>query len=119
MPSHQSVQDKQQRILELLQINSEVGGLNYKELQALNVFLLQLRLNTRSGPIMSLKWEDLSLLEEKEKENGGRRLLTTNRHKTGTIFDLGLYIEKDQRPYLENMKQQFVKEYPQFQQSLY
>ena len=56
VPSRSLVCERYTSILKLLEKNLVESTLTYKEQQALNFFVLQVRLNTRSGPLLDLNW---------------------------------------------------------------
>ena len=90
--------------LKLLEENLNESNLSYKEQQALNFFILQVRLNTRSGPILHLDWDDLAVIEETEEP------VATDRHKTGKYFAVHLFLQEDQRALLKKMRDCFFSE---------
>ena len=88
----------------LLEENLIESNLSYKEQQALNFYILQVRLNTRSGPILQLDWNDLALIEQTEEP------VATDRHKTGKYFAVHLFVQEDQKTLLKKMRDCFFSE---------
>ena len=86
-----------------LKDNLATSTLTYKQQQALNFFVLQGRLNVRSGPLLALTWEDVKYIEENS-------VLETDRHKTGKFYTLYLKIKADQIPLLYKLKETFADE---------
>ena len=91
VPSRSLVCERYTSILKLLEKNLVESTLTYKEQQALNFFVLQVRLNTRSGPLLDLNWEEFQIIEETDEA------LTTDKHKTGKFYLVHLYVQEDQR----------------------
>ena len=104
VPSRSLVCARYTSILQLLEKNLVESTLTYKEQQALNFFVLQVRLNTRSGPLLDLNWEEFQVIEETDEA------LTTDKHKTGKFYLVHLYIQEDQRPLLKKMRDTFMTE---------
>ena len=90
--------------VEILEKNLAQNNLSYKVQQTLNFFLLQCRLNVRAGPILTLTWEDFRWIEENNAP------LQTDKHKTGSYYTVHIQIENDQREFLKQQKEAFVRE---------
>ena len=84
--------------------DSALKNLTYKDLMVFNIFILGVRINCRSGPLLSLTWDDV----EKIKELG---FIETDRHKTGFAYDISLTIESEQFEWLDRLKEQQFLEY--------
>ena len=105
VPSHALLRLRKQNVIDLLKKDLEEKKLNLQQLKALNFFLMQVRLNTRSGPLLKLKW--------KQFENILKKGLTleTDDHKTGHVYDVCLRLEKDQIQFFEEMRSRTVELY--------
>ena len=103
VPSIALVRNHQKLALSHLKDNLATSTLTYKQQQALNFFVLQGRLNVRSGPLLALTWEDVKYIEENS-------VLETDRHKTGKFYTLYLKIKADQIPLLYKLKETFADE---------
>ena len=80
VPSLSQVIRRQQQVIDILKKDIEEKTLPLNHVKALNFFLLQVRLNVRSGPLLNLTWEvfDSHLRLGYTYE--------TNEHKTGELF---------------------------------
>ena len=105
VPSHKLLRLRKQNVINLLKKDLEEKNLNLQQLKALNFFLMQVRLNTRSGPLLKLKWHQF--------ENTLKKGLTleTDDHKTGHVYDVCLRLEKDQIQFLEEMRSRTIQLY--------
>ena len=103
VPSPALVQARFESVFDLLQENVQKDkGMSYKD-QQVNFFILQVRLNTRSGPLLQLTWEEFRIIDKTNKS------LETDRHKTGKHSAVYLYIKLHQRP-LRNMREKYNEE---------
>ena len=76
-------------VVEKLREDLESKTLSYKDLMVLNMFLLTVRINCHSEPLLSLSWSDV----EKIKEQG---FIETDKHKTGYAYDISLTIHDEE-----------------------
>ena len=104
VPSFQEVQLLYKRVMEKLNEDSELKNLTYKDLMVFNMFILTVRINCRSGPLLSLSWDDV----DKIKEFG---FIETDRHKTGVAYDVSIIIEPEQISWLDRLKEQHFAEF--------
>ena len=105
VPSPALVRSRFRSIFDLLKENLQnKKSMSYKVQQAFNFFILQVRLNTRSGPLLQLTWEEFGIIDKTNK------CLQTDRHKTGKHSAVNLFIQPDQRPLLRNMREKFIEE---------
>ena len=130
VPNHNLVALRKSQILEMLNENLKNEQYTYLEEKTLNFFLLQLRLNIRQGPILSLTWSAVDQMVEQRKaktqtdENSSsnneschsgstdpNEIELTNRHKTGYIDPVALHIRNDQLPLLQHLRNNFKKTY--------
>ena len=58
-----------------------------------------------SGPILNLTWEEFEEIERSNQE------LTTNKHKTGKIYTVHVFIQEDQRKFLRAMRVKYIEEF--------
>ena len=107
VPSHALLRLRKQNVIDLLKKDLEEKKLNLQQLKALNFFLMQVRLNTRSGPLLELKWQQFENILKKGLT------LETDDHKTGHVYDVGLRLEKDQIQFFEEMRSRTVELYGQ------
>ena len=68
------------------------------------MFLLTVRINCHSEPLLSLSWSDV----EKIKEQG---FIETDKHKTGYAYDISLTIHDEEFCWLERLKSQHFLEF--------
>ena len=102
VPSSALVQARFGSVFDLLQENEQKDkGMSYKD-QQVNFFILQVRLNTRSGPLLQLTWEEFRIIDKTNKSLG------TDRQKTGKYSAVYLYIKRHQRP-LRNMREKYIE----------
>ena len=115
VPNHSLVALRKSQILEMLNEKIKNEQYTYLEDKTLNFFLLQLRLNIRQGPILSLTWSAVDQMIEQRKaktqtdENSSsnnencpsgstdpNEIELTNRHKTGNMGPVASedYIQK-------------------------
>ena len=104
VPSTKLIRERMRATVEILEKNLAQNNLSYKVQQTLNFFLLQCRLNVRAGPILTLTWEDFRWIEENNAP------LQTDKHKTGSYYTVHIQIENDQREFLKQQKEAFVRE---------
>ena len=104
VPTFREVQKLHNKICSELEKDLEQTHLKYRELQVLNFFILSVRLNCRSGPILALTWDDILKIQREGQ-------IETNRHKTGHLYDVIITIQSDQHPWLRRMKDQICKEF--------
>ena len=104
VPKLHEVQTLLKLVTEKLKEDSVLKNLTYKALMVFNMFILPVRINCRSGPLLSLTWDDV----EKIKELG---FIETDRHKTGFAYDISLTIESEQFEWLDRLKEQQFLEY--------
>ena len=105
VPSHDLINNRLRAVMKLLSRNLEEDNLSYKDQQALNFFVMQVRLNCRNGPILDLSWADCETIFQTDEP------LETDKHKTGKYYLVSLYVHKDQRKFLLQQKLTFEKEY--------
>ena len=105
VPSHALLRLRKQNVIDLLKKDLEEKKLNLLQLKALNFFLMQVRLNTRSGPLLKLKWQQFENILKKGLT------LETDDHKTGHVCDVCLRLEKDQIQFFEEMRSRTVELY--------
>ena len=107
VPSAEIVRARRVATLNLLNANLNIEQkLSYKQLQALNFFLLQLRLNTRTGPLVHFKWSEFEQICETNQP------ILSDKSKTGNYYEVLIFIEDDQRQFLCNMREQYLNEFP-------
>ena len=56
VPGLLQVSNRQHEVIKTLNDNLKKQHLSLNQLKALNIFLLQVRLNVRSGPILNITW---------------------------------------------------------------
>ena len=61
--------------------------------------------SSRSGPILNLTWDEFEEIERSNQE------LTTNKHKTGKIYTVHIFIQEDQRRFLRAMRVKYIEEF--------
>ena len=105
VPSHALLRLRKQNVIDLLKKDLEEKKLNLQQLKALNFFLMQVRLNTRSGPLLKLKWHHFDHTLKKGLT------LETDDHKTGHVYDVCLRLEKDQIHFFEEMRSRTIQLY--------
>ena len=93
-----------EKVVAELEKDLKTQDLKYKALLVFNFFILSLRVNCRSGPLLDLTWEDVG-----EIKRVGH--IETSRHKTGHIFDVSITIQDDQLHWLSRMRKQYTKEF--------
>ena len=104
VPSLQEVQMLHKLVVEKLREDIKSQTLSYKDLMVFNMFLLTVRINCRSGPLLSLSWSDV----EKIKEQG---FIETDKHKTEYAYEITLTIQNEQFCWLERLKSQHFLEF--------
>ena len=106
VPSGNLVRERAKNAVEVL--HAESSGekiIPYKHLQALNFFILQSRLNVRSGPILNFTWEEFEKICESNKP------VSSEFHKTAQYYDVFIFVLDDQRQFLRRLKLQFQREF--------
>ena len=91
-------------ILKGLSEDLQSKTLSLENLKALNFFLMQVRLNTRSGPILKLNWETF------ENKLSKGLVHETDDHKTGHVYYVALMIQPDQVEFLWKLKRRCEQE---------
>ena len=66
------------------------------------IYLDYMIFSSMSGPILNLTWDEFEEIERSNQE------LTTNRHKTGKIHTVHIFIQ-DQRRFLRAMRAKYIE----------
>ena len=104
VPSHAVLSQRKTDVIERLSEDLQSKTLSLNNLKALNFFLMQVRLNTTSGPILKLKWETF------ENKLSKGLVHETDDHKTGHVYDVALMIQPDQVEFLWELKRRCEQE---------
>ena len=104
VPTFKQTRVLYKKVVAELDKDLKTHDLKYKALMVFNFFILSLRVNCRSGPLLDLTWEDVD-----EIKRVGH--IETSRHKTGHIYDVAITIQDDQLPWLNRMRKQYTDEF--------
>lgn len=105
VPKYKQVRTRLTQVEETLTRDLGEKTLTVKQLKALNYFLLQTRLNVRSGVILGLTWE----VFDSKLQFG--YMHESNEHKTGALFMTGVNVKPDQVKFLKELKVRMTAEY--------
>ena len=105
VPSLSQVSNRQQEVLKTLNADLKKQHLSLNQLKALNFFLLQIRLNVRSGPLLNITWSAFDTY----LRNG--LVYETNEHKTGKFYDVAIKMESDQVLFINELRQRMNFEF--------
>ena len=99
VPNLLQISNRQHEVLKTLNDDLNKQHLSLNQFKALNFFLLQIRLNVRSGPLLNITWSAFDTY----LRNG--LVYETNEHKTGNYYDVDIKMESDQVLFLNELRQ--------------
>ena len=105
VPTHCLLRTRMQNVIDVLTRDLVEKKRTIPELKALNFFLLQLRLNCRSGVLLKLKWSEFDSVLKRGLT------IETDDHKTGHVYDVYVRVQEDQVPFLTEMRARMTSLY--------